>query len=76
MIPKIEIDFDFEIWKEKVDVLIYAELKLNYLYKSGKISEKEKKKLKKVIRQMWVMLSYSNPHTNPSLEKAFKLNFG
>lgn len=70
------IDLYFEIWKEKVDTLIYAECKLNYLYKYGKISKKEKKKLQKIINQMWLRISDCHPHSNSSLEQAFKLNFG
>lgn len=73
---KIEIDLDYELWKEKIDTLIYAELKLNYLHKQGKISEKEKKKLQKIIKHMWLQVSDIRPHPNPSLEEAFKLNFG
>ncbi len=72
----IFLDLDFEFWKEKVDTIIYAELKLNYLYKHGKISEKEKNKLKKIINQMWLHVSDSRPHPNPLLEEAFKPNFG
>ncbi len=69
------IDLNFEFWKEKVDVLIYAELKLDSLYKHKRISEKEKKKLKKIINKMWIQVADSRSHPNPELEQAFKLNF-
>lgn len=69
------IDLNLELWKERVDALIYAELKLDYLYKSGKIPEKEKKKFKKIINYVWLQVSDSRPHPNPELEQAFKLNF-
>ena len=72
---KIQIDLDHELWKERIDTLIYAELKLKYLHKQGKISEKEKKKLQKIIKKRWLQVSDSHSHTNPSLEEAFKLNF-
>ena len=70
------IDLDYELWKERIDALIYAELKLKYLHKQGKISEKEKGELQKIIKKRWLQVSDSHPHTNPSLEEAFKLNFG
>ena len=69
------IDLNFEVWKEKVDALIYAELKLNYLCKLKQLSEKEKKKIKKILRHMWLNVGDCLPHPNQSLEEAFKLNF-
>ena len=71
----VSIDLNYEFWKQKVDTLIYAEYKLKYLYKNKKISEKERKKLQKIINQMWLQISDSRPHPNPELEQAFKLNF-
>lgn len=69
------IDLNLEVWKGRVDTLIYAECKLKYLYEHKEISEKEKKKLKKIINKMWTQVADSRSHPNPELEHAFKLNF-
>ena len=62
-------------WKKKVVSLHYAEYKLKKYYKEGKISEKERKKGKKIIDQMWIDIWKSHPDNNPLIEQAFELNF-
>lgn len=63
-------------WNRRVDLLHYAEYKLETYFKQGKINKKEKKELKKIIDQMWIDIWKFHPDNNPSLEQAFELNFG
>jgi len=71
----IEANFDLIEWKRRGFLLHYAEYLLEHYYESGKISKRERNKIKKFIDQRWLDIWHYHPDNNPSLEELFKLNF-
>lgn len=67
---KTIIDLDFEYWKEEVDDLICLELELEK--EEDKFTSEEKKKIKKIIQQIWLHIWDYCPHPNKLIEQAFK----
>ena len=63
-------------WNRRIDLLHYAEHKLEKHFAEGKITKQQREKLKKIISKMWINIWKSHPDNNPSLEEAFELNFG
>ncbi len=69
------IDLEMIEWKRKVISLHEAEYKLEKYSKEGKISSRERKKIKKIIDQLWIKNWDFYPDKNPLIEQCFKLNF-
>ncbi|GAG24716.1 unnamed protein product [marine sediment metagenome] len=64
------------VWNRRIDLLHYAEHKLEKYVAEGKITKQQRKKLKKIISKMWIDIWKFHPDNNPLLEEAFELNFG
>ncbi|MFH0831727.1 MAG: hypothetical protein V1886_02565 [archaeon] len=63
-------------WKKRVFLLDLAEIKLERMSQEGQINENKKRKIKKRLNELWIRVWDYYPDKNPSVEKAFKLNFG
>jgi len=68
-------DLNLLEWKRRGFLLHYAEYLLEQHYKAGKISKKERNKIKKSIDQRWLDIWRYHPDNNPSLEESFKHSF-
>ena len=62
-------------WNRRVDLLHFAELKLDQYIKEKKLTRKEIQRIKKRISQMWLDIWKFHPDQNYSLEQSFDLNF-
>jgi hypothetical protein len=69
-------EYELKELKKKVIALDIAEIKLERLYKEGKINEKKNKKIKKILNNYWIRVWDFHPDISESEKEFFKLNFG
>jgi hypothetical protein len=63
-------------WKKRVVILDVAELKLKEALDNKKISKVKYNNFKRILGKAWIKNWDYYPEKNPSIEKAFDLNFG
>lgn len=68
-------EYELMEWKKKVFALDIAEIKLERLYKEGKINENKKRKIKKILNKFWIKIWDFHPDLSGSEKEFFKLNF-
>ncbi len=63
-------EYELKEWKKKVIALDLAEIRLERLYKQGKIKENKKRKIKKILNKYWIKIWNFHPDLSDS-EKEF-----